>query len=156
MKILLPDGWPRPSGYSNGIAVDAGRLVIVAGMVGWDSDGVFQSDDLVDQFRQLLLNTRDVMTEGGAGPEDMVRMTWYITDKHAYLSRLKDIGAAYRDVMGKHYPAMACVQVAALMADKAKIEIETTCVVASQAAPTLIRGDAPAQGRLHRKSQFSS
>ncbi len=131
MKILLPDGWPRPSGYSNGIAVDAGRLVFIAGIVGWDSNGVFQSDDLVEQFRQVLLNTRAIMAEGDAGPEDMVRMTWYITDKQEYLSRLRELGATYRDVMGKHYPAMACVQVTALMEDKAKIEIETTCVAAS-------------------------
>ncbi len=129
MDILLPDGWPRPKGYSNGIAVDAGRLVFVAGLVGWDENGVFQSDDLADQFREVLLSTRAIMAEGGAGPEHMVRMTWYITDKQDYLSRLRDIGEIYRDVMGKNYPAMACVQVAALIEDRAKIEIETTCVV---------------------------
>ena len=131
MDILLPDGWPRPKGYSNGIATDAGRLVFVAGLIGWDEKGVFQSDDLVDQFRQVLLSTRAVMTEGGAGPEHMVRMTWYITDKQDYLSRLGEIGETYREVMGKNYPAMACVQVAALMEDRAKIEIETTCLVES-------------------------
>jgi len=131
VDILLPDGWPRPKGYSNGIAVDAGRLVFVAGLVGWDENGVFQSDNLVDQFRQVLLSTRAIMAEGGAGPEHMVRMTWYITDKRDYLSRLGDIGETYRDVMGKNYPAMACVQVAALIEDRAKIEIETTCIVES-------------------------
>ena len=131
MKILLPDGWPRPNGYSNGIAVDSGRLVFIAGVVGWDSNGVFQSEDLVEQLRQVLLNTRDIMAEGGAGPDNLARMTWYITDKHEYLSQLKEIGAVYRDVMGKNYPAMACVQVAGLIEDKAKIEIETTCVVAT-------------------------
>jgi enamine deaminase RidA (YjgF/YER057c/UK114 family) len=131
MDILLPDGWPRPKGYSNGIAADAGRRVFVAGLIGWDEKGVFQSDDLVDQFKQVLLNTRAVMGEGGAGPEHMVRMTWYITDKQDYLSRLREIGETYREVMGKNYPAMACVQVAALMEDRAKIEIETTCVVES-------------------------
>ena len=129
MEILLPDGWPRPKGYSNGIAVDAGRLVFVAGLVGWDENGRLRSDDLVDQFRQVLLSTRAIMAEGGAGPEHMVRMTWYITDKRDYLSRLRDIGETYRDVMGKNYPAMACVQVAALIEARAKIEIETTCVV---------------------------
>jgi enamine deaminase RidA (YjgF/YER057c/UK114 family) len=129
MDILLPDGWPRPKGYSNGIAVDAGRLVFVAGVVGWDESSEFQSDDLADQFRQVLLSTRAIMEEGGAGPEHMVRMTWYITDKQEYLSRLGEIGKIYRDVMGKNYPVMACVQVAALMEDRAKIEIETTCVV---------------------------
>jgi len=129
MDILLPDGWPRPNGYSNGIAVDAGRLVFVAGIVGWDECSEFQSDDLADQFRQVLMSTRAIMEEGGAGPEHMVRMTWYITDKQEYLSRLGEIGKTYRDVMGKNYPVMACVQVAALMEDRAKIEIETTCVV---------------------------
>ena len=128
MNILLPKGWPRPKGYSNGIAVDAGRLVFVAGVVGWNEKGEFQ-DDLVEQLRQVLLNTQVIMAEGGARPEDMVRMTWYITDKQEYISRLAEIGAVYRDVMGKNYPAMACVQVAALMEDQAKIEIETTCVV---------------------------
>ncbi len=131
MKTLLPDGWPRPSGYSNGIAVDAGRLVFISGVIGWDSDNVFQSEDLVDQLRQVLVNTRSIMAEGGADPEHMVRMTWYITDKQDYLSRLTEIGATYRDVMGKNYPAMTCVQVAALIEDNAKIEIETTCVLAS-------------------------
>ena len=128
MNILLPKGWPRPNGYSNGIAVDAGRLVFVAGVVGWNEKGEFQND-LVEQLRQVLLNTQVIMAEGGARPEDMVRMTWYITDKQEYISRLAEIGAVYRDVMGKNYPAMACVQVAALMEDQAKIEIETTCVV---------------------------
>ncbi len=131
MKILLPDGWPRPNGYSNGIAVDSGRLVFIAGVVGWDSNGVFQSEDLVEQLRQVLLNTRDIMAEGDAGPENLARMTWYVTDKQEYLSQLQEIGAVYRDVMGKNYPAMACVQVAGLIEDKAKIEIETTCVVAT-------------------------
>ena len=131
MDILLPDGWSRPHGYSNGIAVDAGRLVFVAGIVGWDENREFQSDDLADQFRQVLLSTRAIMEEGGAGPEHMVRMTWYITDKREYLSRLGEIGKIYRDVMGKNYPVMACVQVAALMEDRAKIEIETTCIVES-------------------------
>ena len=130
MKILLPHGWPRPNGYSNGIAVDSGRLVFIAGVVGWDSNGVFQTEDLVEQLRQVLLNTRDIMAEGGARPENLARMTWYITDKQEYLSQLKEIGAVYRDVMGKNYPAMACVQVAGLIEDKARIEIETTCVVA--------------------------
>jgi enamine deaminase RidA (YjgF/YER057c/UK114 family) len=131
MKILLPEGWPRPSGYSNGIAVDAGRLVFISGVIGWDLNNVFQSENLVDQLRQVLLNTRNIMAEGGAGPQDMVRMTWYITDKQEYLSQLKEIGATYRDIMGKHYPAMTCVQVADLIEDQAKIEIETTCVLAN-------------------------
>ncbi len=129
MNILLPDGWPRPKGYSNGIAADAGRVVFVAGMVGWDENGVFQSDDLVEQFRQVLLNTTAVMAEAGARPEHMVRMTWYITDKKEYLARLREFGATWLEVMGRHYPAMALVQVVALIEDRAKIEIETTCVL---------------------------
>ncbi len=131
MKILLPEGWLRPSGYSNGIAVDAGRLVFISGVIGWDSNNEFQSKSLVDQLRQVLVNTRSIMAEGGAGPEHMVRMTWYITDKQDYLSQLKEIGATYRDVMGKHYPTMACVEVAGLIEDDARIEIETTCVIAT-------------------------
>jgi enamine deaminase RidA (YjgF/YER057c/UK114 family) len=129
MEALLPEGWPRPSGYSNGIATEAGRLVFVAGVIGWDSNNTFHSDDLVDQFRQVLLNTIAIMVEGGAGPEHMVRMTWYITDRKEYLSRLREIGETYRELMGRNYPAMACVQVVSLMEARAKIEIETTCVV---------------------------
>lgn len=129
MTVLLPDGWPRPNGYSNGIAVDAGRLVFVAGVVGWDTNEEFTVDDLVGQLRQVLLNTLAIMAEAGAAPEHMVRMTWYITDKRDYLANAAEIGATYREIMGKNYPAMACVEVAALMEDAAKIEIETTCVV---------------------------
>ena len=129
MTPLLPEGWPRPKGYSNGIEVDAGKFVFIAGVIGWDSQEVFKSDDIVDQFRQVLVNTKAIMAEGGARPEHMVRMTWYITDKKEYLSKLREIGAAYREVMGKNYPTMACVQVTALMEDRAKIEIETTCVL---------------------------
>lgn len=124
MNILLPEGWQRPKGYSNGISTNAGKMVFVAGVVGWDAQEIFQSESLVDQFRQTLLNTLAIMGEGGAGPEHMVRMTWYITDREEYLSHLREIGATYREVMGKNYPAMACVQVVALMEDKAKIEIE--------------------------------
>jgi enamine deaminase RidA (YjgF/YER057c/UK114 family) len=129
MTILLPDGWPVPRGYSNGVAANSGRQLFVAGMVGWDEQYRFQSDDLVDQLRQVLINTRAVMAAGGAAPEHMVRMTWYITDKNEYCSRLREIGATYRDIMGRNYPAMACVQVTALIEDLAKIEIETTCVL---------------------------
>ncbi|MCK0070017.1 RidA family protein [Kordiimonas sp. 5E331] len=130
MKTLLPEGWVRPKGYSNGIKA-SGDMVFVAGVVGWDENEEFQSDDLVEQFRQVLLNTKAIMAEGGAGPEHMVRMTWYITDKQEYLTRLREVGQAYRDVMGKNYPAMACVEVSGLMEDRAKIEIETTCVISA-------------------------
>ncbi len=130
MKTLLPEGWVRPKGYSNGIKA-SGDMVFVAGVVGWDEHEEFQSDDLVEQFRQVLLNTKAIMAEGGAGPEHMARMTWYITDKQEYLTRLREVGQAYRDVMGKNYPAMACVEVSGLMEGRAKIEIETTCVISA-------------------------
>lgn len=129
MKHLLPDGWPRPKGYSNGISVSGGRTIYVAGLIGWNEQEVFESDKLTDQFRKTLENIVAVLGSGGAGPEHIVRMTWYITDKSEYLESLKEIGAIYRDVIGKNYPTMACVEVSALMEDKAKIEIETTAVI---------------------------
>ncbi|WP_409522500.1 RidA family protein [Nitrincola sp. MINF-07-Sa-05] len=129
MKQLLPEGWVRPKGYSAGIEVTAGRMVFVAGLVGWDENEQFVSDDLVDQFRQVLVNTCAVLQEAGGGPEHVVRMTWYVTNKQEYLSRLSEVGTTYRDVMGKNFPAMACVEVADLMEDSAKIEIETTAVI---------------------------
>jgi enamine deaminase RidA (YjgF/YER057c/UK114 family) len=128
MRVLHPEGWPRPRGYSNGIAAE-GRLVFVAGQIGWDESQVFRTDDLVDQLRQALKNTLAVLAEAGAGPEQVVRMTWYIIDKSDYLDRSKEIGAVYRALMGRHYPAMAMVEVSALMEDRAKVEIETTAVL---------------------------
>ncbi len=128
MKVLQPDGWPRPSGYANGIAAE-GRLVFVAGQIGWDATGTFRSDDFVDQVRQALENTLAVLAEAGAGPGHVARMVWYVTDKRDYLDRLAEVGAAYRAVMGKHYPAMTLVEVAALLEPRAKVEIETTAVV---------------------------
>lgn len=128
MRVLHPEGWKRPRGYSNGIAAE-GRLVFVAGQIGWDESQVFRSDDLVEQLRQALKNTLAVLAEAGAGPEQVVRMTWYITDKRDYLDRSKEIGAVYRALMGRHYPAMAVVEVSALMEDRAKVEIETTAVL---------------------------
>ncbi len=129
MKYLLPEGWPRPKGYSNGISVKNGRTIYIAGLIGWNNQEIIESDNLVGQFKKTLENTLAVLKEDGAGPEHIVRMTWYITDKAEYLSSLKEIGVAYRDVMGKNFPTMACVEVSALMEDKAKIEIETTAVV---------------------------
>ena len=129
MKHLLPDGWPRPKGYSNGISVASGRIIYVAGLVGWNKDEIFESDKLTDQFRTTLENIVAVLNADGAGPQHIVRMTWYITDKSDYLSNLKEIGAIYREIMGKNYPVMACVEVSALMEDQAKIEIETTAVI---------------------------
>ena len=128
MQILQPPGWPQPRGYSNGIAAE-GRLVFVAGQIGWDRDQVFPSDDFVDQVRQALVNTLEVLAVAGAGPEHITRMTWYITDKAEYLARLPEVGRAYRDTIGRNFPAMAMVQVSALMEDRARVEIETTAVV---------------------------
>lgn len=128
MQVLLPAGWPRPRGYSNGVAAE-GRMVFVAGMIGWDEKGVFAGDDLVSQFRKTLENTLAVLAEAGARPEHIVRMTWYVTDKKEYLENLAEIGKAYREILGKVYPAMAVVQVAALIEDMARVEIETTAVV---------------------------
>lgn len=129
MKQLLPEGWPRPKGYSNAISAKNGHTIYVAGLVGWNTAEEFESDKITDQFRKTLENTVAVLKEGGAGPEHVVRMTWYITDKQEYLVNLKEMGAIYRDVMGKNFPAMACVEVSALMEDQAKIEIETTAVI---------------------------
>ena len=128
MQILQPPGWRRPGGYSNGVAAE-GRMVFVAGLIGWDENSEFQSDDFIAQPAQALKNTVAVLAEAGAGPEHVTRMTWYITDKQEYLSRGREVGEVYRDVMGRHYPAMAMVQVAGLMDDRAKVEIETTAVV---------------------------
>lgn len=125
---LLPEGWPRPKGYANGISAQ-GRLVFVAGMVGWDAQSVFHSDDFAAQTRQALQNVLAVLREAGAGPEHMARMTWYVTNKAEYLGALREVGQAYREVMGAHYPAMAAVEVSALMEDRAKVEIEVTAVV---------------------------
>ena len=127
-RILQPPGWPRPRGYANGIAA-SGRLVFVAGQVGWTPDGVFASDDLVEQVRQALDNTLAVLAVAGAGPRHVVRMTWYITDKRAYLARTAEIGRVWRALMGDEYPAMAMVEVAALIEDRALVEIETTAVI---------------------------
>jgi enamine deaminase RidA (YjgF/YER057c/UK114 family) len=133
MPILQPDGWPRPSGYSNGIAAE-GRMVFVAGQIGWDAARTFRSDDFVDQVRQALENTLAILAEADAGPRHVVRMVWYVTDKRDYLGRLEDIGAVYREVIGKHYPAMTLVEVSALLEPRAKVEIETTAVVSSDVA----------------------
>lgn len=128
MQVLQPPGWPRPRGYANGIAAE-GRLVFVAGQIGWDAGQTIVSDDLVEQLRQTLENTLAVLREAGAGPQHVARMTWYVTDKGEYLARAREIGETYRAVMGRHFPAMAVVEVKALIEDRAKVEIETTAVV---------------------------
>jgi enamine deaminase RidA (YjgF/YER057c/UK114 family) len=127
-RTLTPPGWPRGRGYSHGVEAE-GCLVFVAGQVGWNVDETFESDDFVVQFRRALENTKAILAEAGALPEHVVRMTWYVVDKREYLDRLKDVGAAYRDVMGKTYPAMAVVEVKGLIEDGARLEIETTAVV---------------------------
>lgn len=126
-RVLLPEGWPRPKGYSNGIAA-TGELVFVAGQIGWDQTGAF-SDGFAAQFRQTIDNTLAVLAEAGAGPEHIVRMTWYIVDKAEYLAALRDVGAVWRERIGPHYPAMAVVEVKGLIEDAARIEIETTAVI---------------------------
>ncbi len=128
MEILQPPGWKRPKGYSNGVAA-SGRMVFIAGQVGWNADEVFESDVFADQFRQALINVVAVLHEAGAGPEHIVRMTMYFTDKREYLDQLAEVGAAYRATIGRNYPAMAAVEVSALMEDRARVEIEATAVV---------------------------
>ena len=128
MKVLHPPSWPRPKGYSNGISV-RGRLIVTGGLVGWDENETFVSDTLPGQFAQCLRNILAILAEDGAGPEHIVRMTWYVTDIAAYRNSLAGIGAAYRELIGKNYPAMAVVGVTALVEPRAKIEIETLAVV---------------------------
>jgi enamine deaminase RidA (YjgF/YER057c/UK114 family) len=127
MRLLQPAGWPRPKGYANGIEAE-GRLIFTAGLVGWDSEGRFPIG-MAAQFRQTMLNVIAVLAEAGAEPRHIVRMTWYITDKSQYLACGREIGEIYRGLAGKHFPAMAVVQVAALMEDAALLEIETIAVV---------------------------
>ncbi|MFL6235925.1 MAG: RidA family protein [Thermoanaerobaculia bacterium] len=127
--ILQPEGWAKPSGYANGVAA-CGRLVFVAGQIGWNPQTCeIETDDFAAQTEIALLNVAAVLREAGAGPEHVTRMTWYITDKAAYLAARRDIGRAWREVMGRHYPAMAAVVVSALVEDRARIEIEATAVV---------------------------
>ena len=127
-QILLPAHWPRPKGYCNGM-VARGRQVFIAGQVGWNSECRFTSARLPDQVKQCLQNIVAILAEAGGRPEHIVRLTWYLTSREDYLAQLKEIGAAYREVMGAHYPAMSAVQVAALMEADAKVEIEATAVI---------------------------
>ena len=127
-QVLLPAGWPRPKGYANGVAA-RGRMVFVAGMIGWDAQGVFHSDDFALQARQALENMVAVLREAGARPEHITRMTWYVTDKREYLAAAREIGRAFREVVGAYNAAMTAVQVTALIEDRAKVEIEATAVV---------------------------
>ncbi|PNG59321.1 MULTISPECIES: RidA family protein [unclassified Variovorax] len=127
-KLLQPPGWAPPKGYANGVAA-RGTMIFVGGQVGWDAQQQFVSDDFIEQAGQALRNIAEVLREGGAGPEHMVRMTWYVTDRDEYNRRLAELGPVYRDAMGRNFPAMTAVQVAALVEARAKVEIEVTAVV---------------------------
>jgi len=128
MRLLHPKGWAPTSGFANGVAAE-GRQIFVAGQVGWNAQQRFESDDFVAQVEQALANIVAVLAEADARPEHLVRLTWYITDKREYLARLPEVGGVYRRTIGRHFPAMSLVQVAALLEDRAKVEIEATAVV---------------------------
>ena len=128
MTILQPPGWPRPKGFASGVR-GTGTIVFVSGQVGWDAEGRFVSDDIAGQVRQALRNIVTILAEAGGTPEHVARLTWYVTDKNEYLAAQREIGAAYRDVMGRHFPAMSVVAVTALVEDAAKVEIEATAIV---------------------------
>jgi enamine deaminase RidA (YjgF/YER057c/UK114 family) len=128
MKTLQPPGWAPPKGYANGIAA-RGTVVFVGGQIGWNAAQQFESDDVVAQARCALQNIVAVLAEAGARPEHVVRMTWYVVSRHEYLARARELGTVYRDVMGRHYPAMTAVEVSALIEDRARVEIEATAVV---------------------------
>jgi enamine deaminase RidA (YjgF/YER057c/UK114 family) len=128
MRTLQPAGWPRPKGYANGISV-RGRIIVTAGVIGWDEREEIVADDLPGQFRQVLLNTLAILAEDGGGPEHIVRMTWYVTDLDAYRNSVAEIGVAWREIIGRNFPCMAVVGVTGLVEHRAKIEIETIAVV---------------------------
>ena len=127
-QVLHPAGWVPAKGYANGIAA-RGTQVFVGGQIGWNAQQQFETDDFIAQTRQTLQNVMAVLKEAGAGPEHMVRMTWYVIDRDEYNARLKELGGVYRDVIGRHFPAMTCIEVSALMEERAKVEIEVTAVV---------------------------
>jgi enamine deaminase RidA (YjgF/YER057c/UK114 family) len=127
-QAVLPEGWPRPKGYANGV-VAQGRMLFIAGMIGWDAQCVFHSDDFAVQARQALQNVVDVLRAAGGSPDHIVRMTWYVTDKREYLAASRDIGQAFREIIGSYTIAMTAVEVQALIEDRAKVEIEATAVL---------------------------
>jgi enamine deaminase RidA (YjgF/YER057c/UK114 family) len=129
MRILQPPSWAKPTGFANGIAVKGGTTVYIAGQVGYTGQGEWQAKDFAGQFRQALANILAVLAEAGGKPEHLVRLTWYVLDKQEYLGALRAVGAAYRELMGRHYPVMAVVQVSGLVEDQARLEIEATAVI---------------------------
>jgi enamine deaminase RidA (YjgF/YER057c/UK114 family) len=128
MQTLQPPGWARPKGFANGIAA-RGKLVFIAGQIGWTGQGEWRERSFAGQFRQALKNILEVLAEAGGKPQHIVRLTWYVLDKQEYLASLKEVGAAYRELMGRHYPAMAVVQAGGLVEDEARLEIEATAVI---------------------------
>lgn len=132
-EVLHPRSWKPARGYANGIAAE-GRMIFTGGLIGWNADQVFETDDFVGQVAQVLRSIVAVLAEGGARPEHLVRLTWYVTDKREYLGSLKALGAVYVEIIGRHFPAMALVQVAALVEDRAKVEIEATAVIPRERA----------------------
>jgi enamine deaminase RidA (YjgF/YER057c/UK114 family) len=128
MRILQPHSWPRPRGYSNGIEAE-GKVLFIAGQIGWNAEGKFEAKSFADQFRQTLVNTLAVLREGNAGPEHIVRMTWFITSRDEYEASLAQLGAAWKELIGPNYPAMSVIIVSGLVERDAKIEIETTAVI---------------------------
>lgn len=128
MEFLQPENWAPARGYANGVVAE-GKLIVLGGQIGWNAQQEFESEEFVDQFRQTLVNIKTLLREAGAGPEHLVRLTWFITDRDAYLGSQKEMGAVYRDVIGRHYPPMSVVQVVQLVESRAKIEIEATAVI---------------------------
>ena len=127
-KQLLPEGWPQPKGYSNGVSASGKEIIFLGGQIGWDVNGNFPSREFLGQLKQALENIKAVLDSANVSPEDMTRMTWYLTDKAAYVTNLREVGKIYREIMGRNFPAMSVVQVSALVEDEALIEIEVTAV----------------------------
>jgi enamine deaminase RidA (YjgF/YER057c/UK114 family) len=133
MQVLQPPGWARPKGFSNGIAVRGGTTVYIAGQIGWTAEERFEQKSFAGQFRQALANIVAVLAQAGGRPEHLVRLTWYVIDKQEYLAALREVGAAYREIIGRHYPTMAVVQVTGLIEGEARLEIEATAVIPDKA-----------------------
>jgi enamine deaminase RidA (YjgF/YER057c/UK114 family) len=133
MQVLQPPNWARAKGFSNGIAAN-GKLVFIAGQIGWTGQGEWRDRSFAGQFRQAMQNIIEVLAQAGGQPQHIVRLTWYVLDKQEYVAALREVGAAYRELMGKHYPTMAVVQVSGLVEDQARLEIEATAVIPENAS----------------------